>query len=150
MMTRAWVMSIICLIEMLSYHGEHAYQLQQSFDVVNLPGFRLELGVLIDSLTAIMLIVVTTVSLMVHIYSLGYMHGDIRFSRFFAYLSLFTFAMLGLVVANNFFLIFIFWELVGLTSYLLIGFWYEKKSARTLARKRLSRPRSAIWAFWSA
>ncbi len=135
MMAVAWVMSIICLIEMLSYHGEHPYQLQQAFDVVNLPGFRLELGVLIDSLTAIMLIVVTTVSLMVHIYSLGYMQGDIRFSRFFAYLSLFTFAMLGLVVANNFFLIFIFWELVGLTSYLLIGFWYEKKSASDAGKK---------------
>jgi NADH-quinone oxidoreductase subunit L len=72
---------------------------------------------------------------MVHIYSLGYMHGDPRFSRFFAYLALFSFSMLGLVLANNFFMIFIFWELVGLTSYLLIGFWYEKKSASDAGKK---------------
>ncbi|MDD4050392.1 MAG: NADH-quinone oxidoreductase subunit L [candidate division Zixibacteria bacterium] len=131
----AWVMSIVCLIEMLGYHGEGAFQLEQAFDIVTFQNFRLELGVLLDPLTALMLIVVTTVSLMVHIYSLGYMHGDIRFSRFFAYLALFTFAMLGLVLANNFFLIFIFWELVGLTSYLLIGFWYEKKSAADAGKK---------------
>ncbi|MCP4569654.1 MAG: NADH-quinone oxidoreductase subunit L [FCB group bacterium] len=131
----AWVMSITILIQMLGYHGEHAFRLEQAFDIVNFEGFRLELGVLLDPLTAIMLIVVTTVSLMVHIYSLGYMHGDPRFSRFFSYLSLFTFAMLGLVLANNFFMIFIFWELVGLTSYLLIGFWYEKKSASDAGKK---------------
>jgi len=135
MMGVAWILSIITLIQMLGHHGEEAFRLQQAFDVVTYQNFRLEMGVLLDPLTAIMLIVVTTVSLMVHIYSVGYMHGDIRFSRFFAYLSLFTFAMLGLVMANNFFLIFIFWELVGLTSYLLIGFWYEKKSASDAGKK---------------
>jgi NADH-quinone oxidoreductase subunit L len=82
-----------------------------------------------------MLIVVTTVGACVEIYSVGYMHNDPRFSRFFAYLSLFLFSMLGLVVANNFFMIFIFWELVGLTSYLLIGFWFEKKSAADACKK---------------
>lgn len=131
----AWLFSIVVLIEMVLATGDHPFWLQQAFDIVNLQGFRLELGVLLDPLTAIMLIVVTTVSLMVQIYSLGYMHGDIRFSRFFAYLSLFTFAMLGLVMANNFFMIFIFWELVGLTSYFLIGFWYEKKSASDAGKK---------------
>ncbi len=99
------------------------------------PTLNLEIGILIDSLTAIMLVVVTTCRCCVQIYSLGYMHGDPRFSRFYAYLSLFTFSMLGLVLANNFFMIFIFWELVGLTSYLLIGFWFEKKSAADAGKK---------------
>jgi NADH-quinone oxidoreductase subunit L len=82
-----------------------------------------------------MLMVVTTVGACVEIYSVGYMKDDPRFSRFFAYLSLFLFSMLGLVLANNFFMIFIFWELVGLTSYLLIGFWFEKKSAADACKK---------------
>ncbi len=99
------------------------------------PTFKIEIGILIDSLTTIMLMVVTIVSLLVHIYSLGYMHGDPRYSRYFSYLSLFTFAMLGLVLANNYFMILIFWELVGLTSYLLIGFWFEKKSASDAGKK---------------
>ena len=99
------------------------------------PTLNLEVGVYIDALTAIMLVVVTTVSMLVQIYSLGYMHGDPRYSRYYSYLSLFTFSMLGLVLANNFFLIFVFWELVGLTSYLLIGFWFEKKSAADAGKK---------------
>ncbi|MGB5105977.1 MAG: NADH-quinone oxidoreductase subunit L [Candidatus Zixiibacteriota bacterium] len=99
------------------------------------PTLKLEVGVYIDALTAIMLVVVTTVSMLVQIYSLGYMHGDPRYSRYYSFLSLFTFSMLGLVLANNFFLIFVFWELVGLTSYLLIGFWFEKKSASDADKK---------------
>jgi len=99
------------------------------------PTLKMEVGIWIDALTAIMLVVVTTVSMLVQIYSLGYMHGDPRYSRYYAYLSLFTFSMLGLVLANNFFLIFVFWELVGLTSYLLIGFWFEKKSASDAGKK---------------
>lgn len=99
------------------------------------PTLKLEVGVFIDALTSIMLVVVTTVSMLVQIYSLGYMHGDPRYSRYYSYLSLFTFSMLGLVLANNFFLIFVFWELVGLTSYLLIGFWFEKKSAADAGKK---------------
>lgn len=134
-MAIAWIMSITILIQMLGYHGEHSFRLEQAFDIINFENFRLELGIWLDPLAAIMLIVVTTVSLMVHIYSLGYMHGDPRFSRFFSYLALFSFSMLGLVLANNFFMIFIFWELVGLTSYLLIGFWYEKKSASDAGKK---------------
>jgi len=130
-----WVLSIITTVQVLTYHGEHALKIEHAFDIINFTGFRLELGTLLDPLTVMMLIVVTTVSLMVQIYSLGYMHGDPRFSRYYAYLSLFTFSMLGLVVANNFFMIFIFWELVGLTSYLLIGFWFEKKSASDAGKK---------------
>jgi NADH-quinone oxidoreductase subunit L len=86
-------------------------------------------GFQIDQLTAVMLLVVTTLSSLIHIYSVGYMHGDKGYPRFFAYLALFTFFMLVLVMANNFLLMFVGWEGVGLCSYLLIGFWYEKKSA---------------------
>jgi NADH-quinone oxidoreductase subunit L len=96
---------------------------------------KVELGFLVDRLSVIMLLVVTGVGLMIHIYSYGYMHGDKGFSRFFASLSLFTFSMLGIVFATNFFQMFIFWELVGLSSYLLIGFWFEKPSAADACKK---------------
>ncbi len=97
--------------------------------------FVINAGVLVDNLTAVMLVVVTGVSTLVHIYSVGYMHGDPRYSRFFAYLSIFSFSMLGLVLAESFFFIYIFWELVGVSSYLLIGFWFEKKSAADACKK---------------
>ncbi|UCE24110.1 MAG: NADH-quinone oxidoreductase subunit L [Candidatus Zixiibacteriota bacterium] len=132
MILAAWVMSVVILIETLGRIDE---PFQWAYKFVNLPNFVLEIGTLVDPLTAVMLVVVTTVGACVEIYSVGYMHNDPRFSRFFAYLSLFLFSMLGLVVANNFFMIFIFWELVGLTSYLLIGFWFEKKSAADACKK---------------
>ncbi len=90
---------------------------------------RLEVGFLIDSLTTMMMLVVTFVSLMVHIYTIGYMHDDPGYQRFFSYISLFTFAMLMLVMSNNFLQLFFGWEAVGLVSYLLIGFWYTKETA---------------------
>ena len=96
---------------------------------------NVEIGFLVDRLSVLMLLVVTGVGLMIHIYSYGYMHGDKGFSRFFACLSLFTFSMLGIVFATNFFQMFIFWELVGLSSYLLIGYWYEKPSAADACKK---------------
>ncbi|MFP4209471.1 MAG: NADH-quinone oxidoreductase subunit L, partial [Wenzhouxiangella sp.] len=92
-------------------------------------GFRFEIGFLVDSLTALMMVVVTFVSLMVHIYTVGYMHDDPGYQRFFAYINLFTFAMLMLVMANNFLQLFFGWEAVGVVSYLLIGFWFRKESA---------------------
>jgi len=90
---------------------------------------RFEVGFLIDSLTAMMMLVVTFVSLMVHIYTIGYMHDDPGYQRFFSYISLFTFSMLMLVMSNNFLQLFFGWEAVGLVSYLLIGFWYQKETA---------------------
>jgi len=93
------------------------------------------LGSLIDPISVMMLVVITTVSLMVHIYSLGYMKGDPGFSRFYAFLSLFSFSMLGLVLATNIFQMYIFWELVGVSSFLLIGFYYEKPSAVAASKK---------------
>ena len=98
-------------------------------------GFEAHWTVTIDQLTAVMLIVVTTVSAMVHIYSIGYMHGDPSIPRFMSYLSLFTFCMLMLVTANNFMQLFFGWEGVGLCSYLLVGFWYLKPSANAAAIK---------------
>ncbi|MCH8477392.1 MAG: NADH-quinone oxidoreductase subunit L [Wenzhouxiangella sp.] len=92
-------------------------------------GIRFEIGFLIDSLTALMMVVVTFVSLMVHVYTIGYMHEDDGYQRFFAYINLFTFAMLMLVMANNFLQLFFGWEAVGVVSYLLIGFWFKKDSA---------------------
>lgn len=108
---------------------------EKSWSWFHTGSFSLEVGLLIDGLSIVMLLVVTLVSLLVQIYSLGYMHDDPRFKRYYAYLSLFTFSMLGLVLANNFFQMFIGWELVGLCSYLLIGFWFEKKSAADAGKK---------------
>ncbi len=90
---------------------------------------KLEVGFMIDSLTAMMMCVVTFVSLMVHIYTIGYMHDDEGYNRFFSYISLFTFAMLMLVMSNNFLQLFFGWEAVGLVSYLLIGFWFKRPTA---------------------
>jgi NADH-quinone oxidoreductase subunit L len=92
-------------------------------------GVRLEIGFLVDRLTALMMVVVTFVSLMVHVYTIGYMAEDPGYQRFFAYISLFTFSMLMLVMANNFLQLFFGWEAVGLVSYLLIGFWYTRPTA---------------------
>src|SRR5213083_2805507 len=92
-------------------------------------GTRFEIGFLIDRLTVLMMVVVTFVSLMVHIYTIGYMRDDPGYQRFFAYISLFTFSMLMLVMADNFLQLFFGWEAVGVVSYLLIGFWYTRESA---------------------
>lgn len=92
-------------------------------------GLKMEVGFLIDSLTAMMMVVVTFVSLMVHIYTIGYMEEDDGYNRFFAYISLFTFSMLMLVMSNNLLQLFFGWEAVGLVSYLLIGFWFNKPTA---------------------
>ena len=92
-------------------------------------GLRMEVGFLVDRLTALMMVVVTFVSFMVHIYTIGYMHDDPGYQRFFSYISLFTFAMLMLVMSNNFLQLFFGWEAVGLVSYLLIGFWFKRETA---------------------
>ncbi len=92
-------------------------------------GINMEVGFLVDRLTTLMLLVVTFVSLMVHVYTIGYMHDDPGYQRFFSYIALFTFAMLMLVMSNNFLQLFFGWEAVGLVSYLLIGFWYKKPTA---------------------
>jgi NADH-quinone oxidoreductase subunit L len=93
------------------------------------------MGIFLDPVSVMMLVVVTFVSLMVHIYSLGYMKGEERFSTFYSFLGLFTFSMLGLVISSNLFQIYIFWELVGVSSFLLIGYYYNKPSAVAACKK---------------
>jgi len=99
------------------------------------PGMEIEMGLLVDPISAMMLVVVTVVSLMVHVFSLGYMKGEERYATYFAHLSLFTFSMLGLVLSTNIFQIYIFWELVGVSSFLLIGFYYDRPSAVAASKK---------------
>jgi NADH-quinone oxidoreductase subunit L len=96
---------------------------------------HIDMGVLLDPISVMMLVVITTVSLMVHIYSLGYMKGEKGYERFFSFLSLFSFSMLGLVLSTNIFQMYIFWELVGVSSFLLIGFYYQKPSAVRASKK---------------
>ena len=100
-----------------------------------LGSLHFDLGILLDPIAVMMLIVISTVSLMVHIYSFGYMHGEKGFQRYYAFLSLFTFSMLGLVVATNIFQMYMFWELVGVSSYLLIGFYYPLQAAVHASKK---------------
>ncbi len=122
----AFLLSLIALVHSFSggaVFNETIYTWMVSGDI------KFEVGFLVDRLTVVMMTVVTSVSLMVHIYTIGYMHDDPGYQRFFSYISLFTFAMLMLVMANNFMQLFFGWEAVGLVSYLLIGFWYKKPTA---------------------
>lgn len=98
-------------------------------------GVSIDMGILVDPISVMMLVVVTVVSLMVHVYSLGYMKGEERFATYYSFLSLFTFSMLGLVIAVNIFQIYMFWELVGVSSFLLIGYYFEKPSAVAASKK---------------
>ncbi len=102
---------------------------------LNVGDFQVPIGLLVDPLSAVMMLVVTFVGFLIHVYSIGYMHDDRGYARFFTYLNLFMFSMLVLVLANNYLLMFLGWEGVGLCSYLLIGFWYEKKSASDAGKK---------------
>ncbi len=108
---------------------------------------HIDMGIMLDPISAVMLIVVPLISLMVHLYSIGYMHKEPGFTRFYAYLSLFTFSMLGLVLATNLFQTYIFWELVGVSSYLLIGYYFEKPSAILAAKKAFIVTRFADFGF---
>ncbi|MEJ5227877.1 NADH-quinone oxidoreductase subunit L [Thermodesulfovibrio sp.] len=127
----SFIISLVAVSEVLSgktiQHNLYTWIFSADFTVT--------FGYLIDQLTAVMLVVVTTVSLLVHIYSIGYMHGDDGYARYFAYLNLFVFSMLMLVMGNNLLQLYFGWEAVGLCSYFLIGFWYKKKSASDAGKK---------------
>lgn len=117
---------------------EGIYQKITAFKIVWLqfsPNISIDMGILLDPISVMMLLVVTFISFMIHVYSMGYMHGDSRISIFYSFLSLFTFSMLGLVISTNIFQIYIFWELVGISSFLLIGYYYEKPSAVAASKK---------------
>jgi NADH-quinone oxidoreductase subunit L len=121
------------LILLIAYRGEAVPQ--GALPWMHVGNLYLDLGIQMDAISQLMLLIVTGVGGLIHIYSYGYMAEDRSVSRFFASLSLFTFSMLGIVLASNFVQMFIFWELVGLSSYLLIGFWYEKPAAADAAKK---------------
>ncbi len=131
----------------------------QTAETKFIPGFSwlslegaidIQVGLIVDSLTAIMLVVVTLISLLVQIYSLGYMHGSKSLNRYFAFISLFTMAMLGLVMADNLLIMFMFWEIVGLCSYQLIGFWFHRPPAARAARKAFFITRIGDFGFLAA
>ena len=134
-----FIITVIINIGKLVYHK--AQDIAFSFtwiDFGNVPMFgsmQIDLGIKLDNVAVIMLLVVNLISLLVHIFSIAYMKGDKRYNRYFAYLGIFTFSMLGIVLTDNLLMMYIFWELVGLSSYLLIGFWYEKDSASNAAKK---------------
>ena len=116
-------------------NGAYATVVPYNTTWLPLGNLHFDMGILLDPVSVMMLIVISTVSLMVHIYSFGYMHGEKGFQRYYAFLSLFTMSMLGLVVATNIFQMYLFWELVGVSSYLLIGFYYPLKPAIAASKK---------------
>jgi NADH-quinone oxidoreductase subunit L len=129
---------VMAFFKLAYYNTQDIIATLSWFKLQNIPGLGtidFEIGVKIDNITVLMLIVVTLISFLVHIYSTEYMRDDKRYSRYFAYLGIFTFSMLGIVITHNLLMMYIFWELVGLSSYLLIGFWFEKKSASDAGKK---------------
>ena len=140
--------TVLAIVTVLSYYtafkyfsaprldnGAFAAIVPFNFTWLPLGKLNFDMGMLLDPLSVVMLIVISTVSLMVHIYSFGYMHGEKGFQRYYAFLSLFTMSMLGLVVATNIFQMYLFWELVGVSSYLLIGFYYQLHTAVAASKK---------------
>ena len=126
----AVAISLICSIVLfVKFHGAKIEIIPTGVQWLEIPGLSIDFGVLIDPLSLLMLLVVTSVGTLVHVFSLAYMKVDEGVSRYFAGLSLFMFSMLGIVLATNFVMLFIFWELVGLSSYLLISHWFQKPAA---------------------
>src|SRR5712671_439052 len=147
-MLLALIASVVALINAVQHSG-HLGEVRQSynFNWFQLGDSWVQLGWVLVPLTAVMLVMVSFVGLLIFIYSIGYMAHDEDFTRFFCFLSLFAAAMLGVVIANSLLLFFICWELVGLTSYLLIGFWYSKPSAAAAAKKAFITTRIGDLAF---
>src|SRR5260370_8283673 len=142
------LLSLAAFAQVIQFTGQGT----EARQVFNFPWFQvgnewLKLGWVLDPLTAVMLVMVTFVGLLIFVYSIGYMAHDENFTRFFCFLSLFAGAMLGVVIANSLLLLFICWEIVGLTSYLLIGFWYQRPSAAAAAKKAFITTRIGDLAF---
>ncbi len=125
-----WFLTVLALV-VFNHHvlEQGAVFNQNLYTWMQIGSLNVSVGFLVDNLTSVMLVVVSFVSLMVHIYTVGYMHDDDGYTKFFSYISLFTFSMFMLVMSNNFMQLFFGWEAVGLVSYLLIGFWHHKESA---------------------
>lgn len=146
-MSLSLLLSLIALAEVLRFGSQDATKHVFNFGWFQVGSEWLKIGWVLDPLTAVMLVMVTFVGLLIFIYSVGYMAHDDNFARFFCFLSLFAGAMLGLVIANSLLLLFICWEIVGLTSYLLIGFWYQRPSAAAAAKKAFITTRIGDLAF---
>jgi NADH-quinone oxidoreductase subunit L len=133
-----FILASVLLYGKLSFYSTVDISAEFTWITLNLPflnTMHIELGILLDNIAVIMIFTVAMISMLVHIFSLTYMSGDKRYNRYFSYLGLFTFSMSGIVFTHNILMMYIFWELVGLSSYLLIGFWYEKKTASDAAKK---------------
>ena len=143
----AFAGAVMAFLEVVGHHHDERSFVVEVFDWITVGNFGVSIDFLIDPLSATMLLVVTGVGLLIHVYSIGYMHGDERYPRFFAYLNLFMASMLILVLADNLLLLYVGWEGVGLCSYLLIGFWFEKPSAANAAKKAFIVNRIGDFAF---
>lgn len=139
LITLTFILSVVIGISKFTSHLHQDFNFAFTWinfgNVPNIGNLTIDLGIKIDNVTVIMLFVVNLISMLVHIFSIAYMKGDKRYTRYFSYLGIFTFSMLGIVLTDNLLMMYIFWELVGLSSYLLIGFWYEKKSAADASKK---------------
>ena len=135
LMLGSLAVAVLLARDLLALPGEERTYLQHLFDWIEVGTFRVAVDLRLDPLSLTMILVVTAVGSLIHIYSIGYMDGDPRFGRFFAYLNLFCFFMLLLVLAENLLVLYVGWEGVGLCSYLLIGFWFERTSAANAAKK---------------
>ena len=131
----SFVITIVLFFQFIQLPGENRFIPQTIYTWIQAGNFKIDINFMLDPLSMVMLLVVTGVGTLIHIYSIGYMHGDRGVARYFAFLNLFTFAMLVLVLADNFLLMFVGWEGVGLCSYLLIGFWYENEDFAYAGRK---------------
>jgi len=138
LMLASFVLAVCVAYDYFSNHSTGSYPKLIAFKYTWLKfseTVSIDMGAMIDPISVMMLVVVTFVSLMVHIYSLGYMKGEERFPTYYSFLGLFTFSMLGLVLSSNIFQIYIFWELVGVSSFLLIGYYYDRPSAVAACKK---------------
>lgn len=145
-----FLIGISMLFQLLKLPPESRKIIYTYFSWINAGSLTVDYSFVIDPLSLVMILVVTGIGFLIHVYSIGYMHGDEGFARFFSYLNLFIFAMLHLILADNFLLIFLGWEGVGLCSYLLIGFWYEKKFTGDAAKKAFIVNRIGDFGFMTA
>jgi len=135
LMVVAFALGLAILADLLELHGEERLVVRHLWDWISVGSFRVAADLRVDPLSVTMMLVVTGVGAVIHVYSIGYMDGDPRFGRFFSYMNLFCFFMLTLVLAQNFLLLYVGWEGVGLCSYLLIGFWFDRPAAASAAKK---------------
>ncbi len=145
-----FLIGVYSLFELINLPPDSRKIIYTYFSWINAGSFSLDYSFVVDPLSLVMILVVTGIGFLIHVYSIGYMHGDKGYASFFAYLNLFIFAMLHLILADNFLLIFLGWEGVGLCSYLLIGFWYEKKFTGDAAKKAFVVNRIGDFGFMTA